>query len=288
MITLFRFFFKTLAVLLVLFPAALLGHSNFVIDEKKLKKYAPWISHEKMSEVQSAAKISLKSSLGTDENLLSRLKIEKVYTSPYYQVDIEGSQYIIDASARFWIKADDVSNIFIFNEAVTAVNVSNRTRDLFLSFIGFLESAKELVTTYNDKGGRTIYALMDLNCSHCREFHLTLRESLERQGYRIVYIPVTPEPNRKSMRINYAVFCGENEVKKQKISRVFLNGARNEIPNIEQDCNELEKLFINFSANLFGKYNLKGTPLFITDSGHFIYGNSAISEWVKRGARSSD
>lgn len=269
------------AMIYFLAPNHLLGSTSPTINETELKTNAPWINHAKLSEVNQAAKENLKLTLGASDELLSKINVSKIYTSPYYQVDIEGNQYIIDQSAKFWIKAEATSNIFMFDGAVTAINVSNKTREDFLSFISFLEKHHDLTTTYNKSGKQPLYVLMDLNCPHCREFHLTIRESIERKGYRIVYIPVTPDPSKRNLNANYAAFCGDNESKKQKISRIFLNGVRNEVINMEQNCNAIEKAFINYSTRLLGKYNLKGTPLFITETGQFIYGNSALSEWAK-------
>lgn len=264
------------------------NYDQLITSSKHLEKTYPWLSSPSLSEVQYKARQSIMLALDLNEKEVEKITIKRIFDSEWYEASVDGSNYVIDKNAKYWMKGEAIGNIFIFNREITPVNVDNETREEFFKLLSLVNEWEDGAIIYKGKQtssspNRIVYAFMDLNCPFCREFHLTKREELLNLGVDIWYLPFIKDDNKKNRTILETVFCANGQKNKQeKITKVYLDSPKKMDDSEFKPCSRVNAPFIHMIMQSGGRYGLSGTPLFITDSGGFFYGSNSILQHVKQ------
>lgn len=259
------------------------------IEKSEIESTAPWISFPSIKTVENKARARLISELNINESMAKKVSAYRVYTSDWYQVAVEEKSYIIDRDAKYWMSGESVGNIFLFQDGIAPVNVNNEVRESLITISGLAKRWPGPTAIYpstnNNIPLKKVFIFMDLSCPFCKEFHLTKRESLQQKGYEIVYLPFVRDVDDKKIKsLHERVFClNDQNAKDSLITQIYLNGIKS-APDTSslEGCNIIDKTFFNTLAESGARYNLTGTPLFITESGGVFYGYSAFSQHALR------
>ena len=260
-------------------------YSNASKNKVEIKKYAPWVDLAKIDEVTASAIDNVSNAIGVEPVALEKMTITRVYTADLYQVNLDGKSYIVNASADYWISADAIGNVFLFNNNITPVNASNEVREDLIKLTQLASRWQYPTAVFEESNAtETIYAFVDLSCPHCKNFHLTKRESWQHRGVRFVYLPMLLDQSVKRVRqLHERVFClPSNKTKNELITHIYLNGTRVELPEIENiECSKADKALFDSLMNAGGRYGLSGTPLFLTESGNLLYGINSLEQYLR-------
>lgn len=237
-----------------------------------------WISSPSLRYVESNVHDKALTELGMSESDLPDIFVNRVFTSSFYNVYIDGNRYITDESATYWMQNKN-SEFFIFNEGAYGVSATNATKESLIELSPLIEAmVDDYLVEYlpiNTKVKRTVYAFMDLSCPHCKEFHLNKRQEWQAKGVRIVYVPFLRDTgSRRVAEATAGAFCQETaEQRKDSINKVFMDGVRR-VDFSSAECSSLQKGILDFMFNSGAVYRLRGSPMFLTDTGRVYYGYS--------------
>lgn len=249
-----------------------------------ITSFAPWIKFSDIQSVRTRAVSQLSLSLGVEIKETDNISLDRLYTSDLYQVVVNGKPYIINSDASYWISGDAVGNLFLFNGTVSPVNVSNKTRIEIAKIIQLASTWPSVHASFGEISAKeTIFAFVDLACPHCKEFHLTKREYWQNRGFRFVYLPMTLNAeSRKSRELHSRVFCiPDSQKKRDVITEIYLNGVKTEIPGLSDVvCSKVDQAMMSVLIGAGIKYNLTGTPLFVTETGNFFYGQGSLEQYL--------
>lgn len=254
-------------------------------NESEIKKFAPWVAFKNLEAVKRSAKDKLMTALGVDEAAVSDITVSRLFTSDLYQVVIDGESYITNDTTQYWISGNGIGNLFMFGDSVTPVNASNETREYLIKMTQLAKLWPNATVSFGPESPKErIFALVDLRCPHCREFHLTKRENWQNKGFQFTYLPMTPDPeDKKQQRLHEGAFCIPDQAsKKEIITSIYLDGINAGLDKVDGvTCSSVDKsIYLTFmQAGI--KYGLSGTPLFVTEAGNLLYGVSSLERYLK-------
>lgn len=208
--------------------------------------------------------------------------VERIGVSEWFLVATGKDQYVIDKDAKYWLKGG-IDDFYVVEDGVNQVNFSNESHELLMDMIGFISNSLEYFVVINpsvSKPLKRVYVFIDLTCPHCREFHLSERANWELDGIQWVYIPFLRDVNDIiANKLAQFAFCGKtNKERISRINDIYLmdEKQKSKVTPISGECDLVSKLILDYSLRTGYDYSLRGSPLFVTESGKTYYGVPAL------------
>jgi len=211
------------------------------------------------------------------------ISVERLMSSEWFSVSVDGKGYLTDPYAENWLRTS-FEGLYSFTDGIKQISVSNETRESLLGLSLFLRSINEMLPSYGGNSSKeTIYAFVDVTCPHCKKFHLTARAEIEKSGVRIVYVPFARSAsNQSQVAANMEVFCSSNlkETKSNLNDAYLLSPIELSSKMWSPKCNKLQNAVFGFLIGNGHRYNLKGSPMFLTELGDALYGTSSLHHYL--------
>lgn len=210
------------------------------------------------------------------------LKLDRMFTSDWFMVSVEGKQYVVDNTAKNWLRSD-LDGFFVFDQGVRQVAISNDGRESLMKMRVLLQSVEDLLPSYGRDTLEPIYAFIDVTCPHCRKFHLTQLANIEKAGHRIVYVPFLRDmDDYHAKKMNLTVFCKSTTTEiKSALDEIYLKDRKDLKKGIPAPtCNNYQKATFDFLLANGERYGLIGSPMFLTPVGEVVYGGPALERYL--------
>lgn len=209
-------------------------------------------------------------------------EIERIDLSDWFKVTVDAKNYVVDSEAKYWLRSD-LDNLFEIDSGINKIEVSNSERELLMDFAYFASFAlDQFLVIQSDvvNPTRRIFVFVDLTCPHCKDFHLRDVKRLTDQGAQFVYVPFLRNyEDKKSRQIMMSAFClGGNDAKRIRVDSIFISNlkdVKSEISETEE-CELMQKIIVDYTSTLGFKFNLKGSPMFLTETGNVYYGTPSL------------
>jgi hypothetical protein len=233
-----------------------------------------------ISDVKSRVLERVKTDVGLPDT--KDVSVERIYNSSWYDVTLRDKQYIIDDSASYWIESG-ANDIYMFKNGANKVGVSNKDRESLMGMIQVINSSLNYFAfkapIYSNIK-RNVYVFIDLTCPHCRDFHLKEMHLWDSKGVQFVYVPFLRDVQDKKARqlAEYAFCADSNEEKMERIENIYILGVKRSLAKIPpaSECSGLQKVLLDFSLMNGLRYALKGSPMFLSESGKVYYGTPSF------------
>lgn len=153
---------------------------------------------------------------------------------------------------------------------------NNITRDRFneLNKIEFSQlPLQDAILIKKGNGNKKLVMFTDVDCPFCKKAHNWLKEQTDYTLY-VFLIPLPMHQNAPEKSVK--VLCSENKIE-------ALDNAKNDKEINGAKCAEGEEMLKKHKA-LADKFNITGTPLFITETGQKIEGfnQQSIEAYLKK------
>lgn len=236
-----------------------------------------------INSIENNVKSQLETVLGMTQSALKDVRISRVADTTWIQVSVEGKSYITDYRATQWL-GSDLSELYLFNETVKRIVVSNDNKESLLDYAHLMTKMRNIAPVYEAYGtlnGRpkVIYAFVDPSCPRCKEFHLTNMNEWRRLGITWVYIPFLINDNDDAKELAEYVYCAPSIAEvKERVNTAYLKGPEKAGKMIRKSdaCGQKEKSIVNSILTAGFRHGLAGSPMFLTDSGEVFYGTPSL------------
>jgi hypothetical protein len=248
-----------------------------------IAEHAPWVDYPAEYNVKEKVKATLIDSLGMSQD--ADFSLARVFSSNWYLVSLDDSQFVVDATAKHWMSYDG-NEIFLFQGGISKVNVSNGDREDLMALGGFVLSSKEdyiVYPAYGDATDRWVIAFMDPLCPYCRRFHMTQMGKLRQEGVGFVYVPFLRNPtDKKGASVWRGVFCDPSALRRTELmDDVFLRSpkqAKSHYSGITSCPTPTRNALLNALLKSAALYPIGGSPMFLTEEGRVHYGADALQQ----------
>lgn len=220
--------------------------------------------------------------LKVSSDSVKELKMDRMFTSDWFMVSVEGKQYVVDNTAKNWLRSD-LDGFFVFDHGVRQVAISNEGRESLMKMRILLQSVEDLLPGYGSDTVEPIYAFIDVTCPHCRKFHLTQLSNIEKSGHRIVYVPFLRDmDDYQAKKINLNTFCKSTTAEvKSALDEIYLRDRKDLKKGVPAPaCNNYQKATFDFLLANGERYGLIGSPMFLTPTGEVVYGGPALERYL--------
>ena len=201
--------------------------------------------------------------------------------SDFFQIDLAGVRYTINADAKYWLKGDVGSVHSTRGSRAKESVTSNEMLEFNQRIRVFLMSASEYLPVYGDAldNNKVIFAFVDLSCPYCQQFHLVNRNEFEKKGFSFVYVPfVRNTIDKRVMDATRAVFCNDDPVAtKAGVDQAYLNGPRQLRDVPAGSCSHVKKAIIESLLLVGHQMGAVGTPMFLLPNGEVVYGSAKLN-----------
>lgn len=235
-----------------------------------------------MSVMKERVRAKLVEELKVSEASVQSLKMDRMFTSDWFMVSVEGKQYVVDNTAKNWLRSD-LDGFFVFDQGVRQVAISNEGRESLMKMRLLLQSVEDLLPSYGNSAVEPIYAFIDVTCPHCRKFHLTQLANIEKAGHRIVYVPFLRDTSDyQAKKLNLDTFCKDTtDGIKSAMNTLYLKDRSDLKKGIQAPaCNNYQKATFEFLLFNGERYGLIGSPMFLTPAGEVVYGGPALERYL--------
>lgn len=223
------------------------------------------------------------SGLQMSEEKAKEAHVQRLLTSDLFSVRVGERNYLIGPDAKNWVQSD-FEGFYMFGDGVRNVTVSNDTRESLLSLQLLLKSVNEYLPHYGDLDSDLVFfAFMDATCPHCRDFHLFSRTDFERAGVSFIYIPFLRDTKSYLGRqTNLRAYCAPSKLDiKQRLNKTFsLSVTELEADLSNPNCTKIQLALFEFLLGSGDRYNLRGSPMFMSFNGDVIYGVPSLKRYV--------
>lgn len=225
----------------------------------------------------------LVSGLKMSDEKASEAKVQRLLTSDLFSVRVGERNYLIGPDAKNWVQSE-FEGFYIFGDGVRSVSVSNESKESLLSMQFLLKNLGEYLPLYGDINAKTkFYAFIDVTCPHCRDFHLFSRTDFERAGVSFIYVPfLRNSKDYLAQTVNKRAFCSSSKLEiKSKLNKLFsLSRSELEADLTPPKCNRIQSSIFDFLLLTGDRYNLRGSPMFMSMNGDVIYGVPSLKRYV--------